>query len=182
MKLIPLTRGEFAMVDDADYDWLNKYNWWVHVSRGQIKYAKGWIDGRKALMHRLILGITDPRQHTDHRDGNGLNNQRRNVRLVSHRQNHMNRHRAYTGASSPFKGVSWHDPRNKWQAYIKKDGKHYHLGLFRFEVDAAWAYDLAARDLFGEHACFNFPGPGEQGVVFPDDIPKEAFLSARVMS
>ena len=94
-------------------------------------------------------------------------------------QNKMNQHRPC--GTSPLKGVSWCKPHNLWQAQIKKKGENYHLGFYKFEVDAAWAYDLAARELFGEYACLNFPDVGEQGVVFPDDIPKETFLSARVM-
>ena len=92
----------------------------------------------------------------------------------------MNLHR--TWGRTPYKGVSWAKQCNKWRAEIRKGRKHYHLGYFRFELDAAVAYDDAARRLFGKYAALNFPGPGEQGVIFPDDAPKEAFISARVMS
>lgn len=105
-------------------------------------------------MHRLILGVTNPKIKIDHRDGNGLNNQRHNLREATQAQNLANS-RPRSG-SSRFKGVTFRSP-DKWIAQISKDGKHTYLGIFRDEFDAATAYNFAAIEMFGEFARLNRP-------------------------
>ena len=106
-------------------------------------------------MHSEITGYA----RTDHADGNGLNNQRANLRAASASQNAMNidnRNLSKPAAiSSHFKGVHFDRAAKKWYARIAKDGKRIHLGLFREEVDAATAYNFKAYELFGEFARFN---------------------------
>jgi HNH endonuclease len=158
MKAIPLTQGKVALVDDADFEWLSQWKWQA-VLEGHVWYAirtdRSGDRERKVKMHRLIMGEPEGVE-IDHQDGDGLNNQRGNLRQATHSQNHQNR-RKIRGCSSKYKGVSWHKLCKRWQAYIKLSGVRRHLGLFKSEKVAALAYDFAARDLFGEFAKLNFP-------------------------
>lgn len=167
MKKISLTQNQYAIVDDVDYQWLNAYRWFAHRNRYTF-YAERNIQidgkGQKLLMHRLILGlgIGDCKQ-TDHIDGNGLNNQRANLRVCSKAENQHNQ-RPQRNVSSYYKGVTWHRNTNKWQVRIVFNGKHKYLGLFNSEMRAAEVYNRAAKNLFGEYARLNkFQGRIAQG-------------------
>jgi len=161
MKKIPLTRGGFALVDNPDYDWLNKHKWYAKKNNGSYtSYAvRGiWMGGgkiRTERMHRTILGLQagDGRQ-TDHRDGNGLNNCRSNLRICSHAENKQNSRKRIV-ATSQYKGVYWHRNANKWQSQIQVNKKNTYLGYFDSETDAALAYNQAALNYFGEFALLN---------------------------
>lgn len=153
-KAIALTQGKFAIVDEADYEWLNQWKWNLN---SQTYAVRGFYIGnykQKTLsMHRLIidapLGI-----FVDHINGNGLDNRRCNLRLCTHSQNHMNR-KHHKDASSKYKGVSWHKPLKKWRTQIAVKQKGIHLGYFVSEIEAALAYNEAARIYFGEFAKLN---------------------------
>jgi hypothetical protein len=159
MKLIPLTQGKFAQVDDADYDFLMQWKWHADKSpSGNTFYAKrnDKSSGKnKAIcMHRLLLGLTAPKIFGEHRDQNGLNNQRDNLREATHSEN-MRNTKSKKGSSSKYKGVSWVAKRNKWQSNIWLDRKQYPLGHFKLESEAALAYNKKAIELFGEFANLN---------------------------
>jgi hypothetical protein len=104
-------------------------------------------------MHRAIL---EGAPQVDHIDGDGLNNQRSNLRPATQAQNMANS-RKYSTNTSGFKGVGWHKAAKKWRADITFDYKTRYLGLFPTAEDAARAYDSAAKSLFGVFACLNFP-------------------------
>jgi len=106
-------------------------------------------------MHRMILGLeSGDKRQSDHKDHNGLNNKRNNLRVCTHAQNQQNRKPRKNG-SSVFKGVSWHKKSKKWRACIQIDGRTVHLGLFRSETEAATAYDEVANTIHGEFALLN---------------------------
>jgi len=105
-------------------------------------------------MHRIIMDA-EKGEEIDHRDGNGLNNQRCNLRLCTHRQNLMNRRKTHKRCSSKFRGVSWEKRSGKWCAQIMIHYRHIHLGYFDDEVLAALAYNEAATKHFGEFAHLN---------------------------
>lgn len=138
MKQIPLSRGRFALVDDKDYEMLNQYNWCVNNAPNTF-YAKRRAKGnpqQTILMHKVLL-VAPPGFEIDHIDGNGLNNQRSNLRVVTHRENLHNHHRKKT---SRFVGVSWSKSNNNWQAQIHKNSIATHLGNFKTEEEAHEAY------------------------------------------
>ena len=153
-KLIPLTQGRFAIVDAEDYEWLNQHKWHICKSHRSI-YAGRNSKRRLIRMHRVLLNAP-PGRIVDHRDGNGLNNRKHNLRLCTHQENNYNK-RPYLGTTSRFKGVFWHKRENKYSAGIRKNGKRYYLGCYHDEIEAAVVYDIKAMELFGEFAYFNFP-------------------------
>lgn len=149
MKLIKLTRGKFAQVDDADFEWLNQFKWYYHTG-----YARGCVGKNKIIyMHRFILNAPDG-MRSDHKDLDKLNNQRYNIRLCTVQQNNMNTEKR-SGFTSKYKGVSWAKRRDKWQAQIKFNYKVACLGFFKCEICAAEAYNREAIKLFGEFARVN---------------------------
>jgi len=159
MREIPLTQGKVAIVDDKDYAELSKYKWYAK-RKGRIWYVARYVGKRPhrkyMYMHRQILN-PPPGLQCDHINSNGLDNRRCNLRLCTNSQNSMNQ-RSRDGTSE-FKGVHWHKRKKKWEAEIMHNEKHFHVGSFVNEEDAARAYDAAAREHFGEFAWLNFPDP-----------------------
>jgi hypothetical protein len=158
-------RGRVALVDDADYELVSRYRWHVHEQdrgpgrRPMGPYARAGVyrpsDRRTVmiLMHVLITGI---RTGIDHANGNGLDNQRENLRPTGQSLNCANmRGWATGGKSSRFKGVG-RLKNGKWRARIRI-GRSVYLGAFVTEEAAARAYDTAARAAWGEFARLNFP-------------------------
>ena len=161
MKQIPLTQGKYAIVDNADYEWLNQWKWCAEKI-GNIYYAVRTIkiNGKNIpqLMHRLILGlIKGDGKLTDHHNHNGLDNRLENLRICNNSQNHHNQ-LPQKDCISKYKGVGWFKRDKKWCARICMNRKHYHIGYFDTETKAAKAYDKKALELFGEYACINFEG------------------------
>jgi hypothetical protein len=161
MKLISLTQGLFAQVSDKDYAHLNTFKWCAHkvnntyyAERATARDANG--KQRMIKMHRVIMDVTDGRIKVDHINGDGLDNQRPNLRVASTSQNGMNR-RKHKTATSIYKGVCWHIRDLKWVAQIKADGRYHSLGYYDNEREAAEAYDSAAQALYGQYASLNFP-------------------------
>lgn len=158
MKYIPLTQGQSAIVDDEDFEYLNQFKWHAEKLHGTY-YAARRVRAsfRKYVivkMHQVIVGRTAGLE-IDHINGNGLDNRRFNLRLVTHQQNSQNS-KLRTDNTSGYKGVGWSPQKNKWYAKIVKDGKQIHVGFFDDPVLAAKAYDRKARELFGESARTNF--------------------------
>lgn len=155
MQIIALTRGKTATVDDADFHGLSLHRWHCTAHRGG-GYAAARIGGKLFYMHAVILG-TPKGMSTDHIDGNGLNNTRSNLRIVTVLQNSFNMVTKQSGTSSIYRGVCWQKRARKWQAQIKVDGRMKYLGLFVSENDAAAAYDAAGFERDPEHFTPNFP-------------------------
>lgn len=165
---IPLTRGQVALVDEQD-EWAASQYKWHAIPAARTWYACRWTrrsDGRGTTqaLHQLLTGWA----LTDHINGNGLDNRRCNLRAATTAQNlsNMRKHRG----SSRFKGVSWFKRTQQWRAYIELSGRQIFLGHFHDEGEAALAYDVAAREHFGEFAALNFPEPGERAAL--DDQPR----------
>jgi hypothetical protein len=148
---IDLTQDKIALIDAADLEWLSAYRWQA-VRHGHLWYAVRRHGHSHRKMHREILdapaGIT-----VDHINGDGLDNRRHNLRLATPQQQNQNR-RTRKGVSV-HKGVVWHERDQKWQAQIWLNGKYIYLGSFNDEIEAARAYNEAARAMFGEFAHVN---------------------------
>jgi hypothetical protein len=154
-QAIPLNRGQFALVDDDDYERLTAYEWFLSGTG----YAVGFVPTHDKFaliyMHRLILNA-GPEQHVDHINGDLLDNCRQNLRLATPQQNTQNRGLS-TLSLTGLKGVSWHKRRQKFHARIQLQGVRCHLGFFDDAETAALAYDYAARTLFGVFSHCNYP-------------------------
>jgi hypothetical protein len=144
LKVIPLTKGYFAKVDDEDYERLvNIASWCADVSHDCHVYAATVINGKKIRMHTFLMGV----RGVDHENGDGLDNQRRNLRVATPTQNGGNMRLSKLNTSGR-KGVSYKG--KMWYASITIKGKSKGLGYYHSIDEAAAAYDEAARQHFGE--------------------------------
>ena len=153
-RLIPLTKGKFAIVDAEDYPELSKYTWFAEGT-GKTYYAVRKQNGKSIKMHRWLLKAP-PELVVDHIDHNGLNNRMQNLRLATFTQNCQNQKRT-AKKTSRYKGVHWHKRQQKYAAAITANKKRKHLGYFETEIEAAKAYDRAAKKLHKAFASLNFP-------------------------
>lgn len=185
MKEIPLSNnpkckhyGKYkAIIDDVDFDLIAKHKWRVYFNGNKSKIKKPYASAMvkdnngkyvNVSMHRMLLKVIDSKIFVDHKDNNGLNNQKENLRTCTHSQNQMNK-RPY--GTSKYLGVFWHTSKrtiinknglkkeytySKWMAGISIKGKRVHIGYYKSEVDAAKAYDSFAKIHHGEFANLNF--------------------------
>lgn len=147
-KAVPLTRGKYALVDEEDYERVMEHLW-------RLDSAGYAISTKLGMMHRFIMN-TPEGMYTDHIDGDRLNNRKANLRICTYQENNYNR-AATAGASSKYKGVSWHDLTGKWAVNISSNKKRKYVGLFTDEVEAARAYDKEAVKVHGGFKRLNFP-------------------------
>ncbi len=151
---VPLTKAHVAIIDAADVDLVDGYSWYampngktVYARRGELHCGKS----RTVFLHRVILGILDPKIQTDHIDRNGLNNRRTNLRVATRSENMRNKG-AQRNNKSGFKGVSWNADMRKWEAKINILGRQTRLGMFDAVEAAHAAYREAAEKFHGDFA------------------------------
>jgi hypothetical protein len=159
MREINITRGMVAIVDDADAAHVSQFRWQATPGRHTF-YARRsfWVPAegrvRGQSMHTLLTGWS----RVDHIDGDGLNNQRSNLRPASAQENRRNSQKT-VGCTSTYKGVKRQG--RYWIACIGvSPGIQHYLGCFSSEIEAARTYDAAAREVFGEFARLNFEPQG----------------------
>lgn len=159
MKEIKLTQGKTALVDDEDFERVNQFKWYASSAKSGLWYARRnvTVDVGKQKTIRLHQFVMPGHRQIDHKNGNGLDCQKHNLRPSTGAQNQANQKPQTKRKSSKFKGVSFHKLTGLWQASITKVQKQKHLGCFASEEAAARAYDNAAKELFGEFARLNFP-------------------------
>jgi len=161
MTRIPLTQDRFALVDDEDVEKVLQFSWHAHKRKSSgCWYAMSDFPGRTKArrytpLHRFVMNAL-PGEEIDHRNGDGLDCQKQNLRRVTQQQNKQGFTRKCEGCTSPFRGVSWDKARGLWAVRLKADGKQLFLGRFDDEMEAAKAYDSAAFTHFGEFASPNF--------------------------
>ncbi len=158
LALVPLTRGYVATVDEADAAAIAGWNWSADVCpRRKAVYAKRTArtpDGpRIVLLHRFLWSAwgNDPADEIDHRDRDGLNCRRGNLRAATVQLNAANR-AVRVNSESGLKGVRFIAKAGKWRAQFGADGHDRHLGLFDTAAEASAAYNRAAVARFGEFA------------------------------
>jgi hypothetical protein len=149
----------FVILDLRDYYHLSKYKWYIKGCFGKFYAARNYkYDSKQTksvAMHREIMNAPKGLL-VDHRNGNGLDNRRENLRLATRSQNNCNTTKR-KNTSSRFVGVSFDKRKRRWIAYINHNGKKIFLGYFDSEIEAAKAYDAAAKKYHGEFARLNFP-------------------------
>ncbi len=157
-RRIYLDEGLWTIVDVADYYFFARFKWYAAGNKNKYYATRGQRIGTDYIklvrLHRLIMdapkGVL-----VDHRNGDSLDNRRANLRLATRAQNCGNM-RKRKNTSSRFKGVCFHKKYRKWTAYISVAKKRISLGYFDSEIEAAKAYDEAAKKYRGEFACLNF--------------------------
>lgn len=152
MKTLPCGCGRLIMIDDADFDWLSTKKW------GCInKYPHYYENAEDISMSRLIMGALN-HEEVDHKDRDTHNNQRENLRLATGSQNMANKQKQPSNTSG-YKGVFFTRKglRKPWRSQVQKLGYRVNVGYYATAIEAAVAYDKAAKELFGEFALLNFP-------------------------
>lgn len=155
---IPLSQGLVAVIDFDDFEKVRGFKWYAQ-KMGRCVYAHRNVpigDKHTTIsLHRFLTGCP-PGMEINHINGDGLDNRRENLQIVTHQQNAFAKCQKRKDATSKYRGVTWNKQHNCWQAKIRHCGKDSHLGWFDSEEDAARAYDAKAIELFGEHAAPNF--------------------------
>ncbi len=160
-RRIPLSRGGYAIVDPADYERLSEHKWHIVGARGTFYAVRntGQRIGEKRVvlkMHRAVLEVPDG-MFVDHINHNGLDNRRANLRPATQAQNARNRRKVHRdNYHSKYKGLTWYKSQNRWAVRIMVDNKSKFIGYFDNELDAAKAYDTAAKKYHGQFASLNF--------------------------
>ncbi len=169
VAIIPLTRGMEAVIDVVDLPLVADHQWFAdRVRDTDLYYAARMTvaDGtrRIARMHNVITSGGP----VDHRDGDGLNNRRANLRPYAGGSNQANARRPISNTSG-YKGVVRTRNGRPWAAQIHVDREHIYLGRFDDPESAARAYDAAALQHFGEFARLNFSIHPEKGATHDQD-------------
>jgi hypothetical protein len=160
VQVIPLTQGQVAVIDSSDVVYVVGNKW--HIRKGRYTlYAARWISvGGRATplhLHRAILGLKyGDKKMVDHKNQNGLDNRRVNLRITTAAINNYNCRMRKTNKSG-FRGVCWKERYQKWHAQISFGGKVLHCGYFYTAEEAARAYDSNSEKLWGDNAFLNFP-------------------------
>ena len=147
---VTLTNSTLEAVVDLDlFDKVKDRKWYLVKNRNS-NYAATCMNNTSVYMHHFLFGSG----MFDHKNGNGLDNTRNNIRQCNHSLNAANIKKR-KGTTSCFKGVCWNKKSEKWQAQIMVSKRNKRLGMFDDERDAALAYNLAAKLAFGDFAIMN---------------------------
>lgn len=159
MKRINLTNGGVTQISDKDHKNVSKFKWFLHRGADNKDYVKRTKD--EAPLSRFIMN-PEKGMIVDHIDGNTLNNTRENLRICTPAENSRNSI-LYETNTSGFRGVVWRKEDKKWSARITVNYKRKFLGNYESIVDAAKAYNEAARKYHGEFAKLNYIDENKDG-------------------
>lgn len=159
MRSIPLTQGQIAVVDDIDFERINRSKW--HAKLFGVKKKKWYAYGRpkddqgkrQYISMPAFIMKPEPGLIVDHKNGNTLDNRRRNLRICTQKENTCNTQKSR--GFSRYKGVRLDQGSNFWRAQIHINGTIRSIGRFLTEEEAAEAYNREAKNLFGEFAWLN---------------------------
>jgi hypothetical protein len=152
--LVPLTKGYFAIIDEADADAVGRRRWSALIAHRNVyahrKESVGNGEEVHQSLHRFLWGLwgMPPTPEIDHENGNGLDCRRLNLRAATHADNMCNTRKPVNNTSG-HKGVSWDRHREKWTAEIRGYGERRRLGRFDRIDDAIAARELAEEELHG---------------------------------
>ena len=149
MKKIKLSQNKYTIVDDEDYNFLNKYKWSTSKNKN-VYYARKRHNNTKITMHRMIMN-QDKNKQIDHINGNGLDNRKCNLRICTQSQN-LHNARISKRNTSGYKGISWYKKSKKWLVRISVNGKNKHIGYFIDINEAKNSYIKAAKKYHKEFA------------------------------
>ena len=141
MKKIPLTKGKAAIIDDSDFELVSKYKWHLHKGDriGKLFYAVTWVREKRGLRKRLflhnLLMDTPIGLQVDHKNHDGLDNQRRNLQVGTLQQNRLNLSN-FRNNTSGTRGIYWIKRQNVWSVQIRRNGKLSFFGCFKDKIDA----------------------------------------------
>lgn len=171
---VQLTKGQYAIIDKADLPLVEGINWYA------FKWKRGFYAARKIrleplccvtqFMHNILLP-TETGHEPDHRNGNGLDNRRCNLRVGTISQQRANMVKRNNPTSSHAKGVHWLKRERRWRAKIQHNYQEILIGYFRNEQDAIAAYRQADERLNGEFAVHN-----RQQTTNQKEIPCPAYM------
>jgi hypothetical protein len=159
-RRIYLGEGAWTILDQQDYYRIGNFKWTVIGNDGKFYAVRnvkiGQIKTATIRLHREIMNAPDGLL-VDHKNGDGLDNRRSNLRLATRSQNQCNKPKIKTKATSKYVGVNFEKSRGQWAARIKHNHKQIWLGRFDSEIAAAKAHDEAAKKHHSEFARLNFP-------------------------
>lgn len=141
---------QWTIIDTEDLEKIKKCTWYGKKGKWD-QYARGMINGKEIKLHRLIMGVTDPKKHVDHKNGNTYDNRKENLRIVTNSENHMNQ-KLRKDNKLGIKGVCYRD--KKYICRISKGEYHYNK-TFETKEEAVKEYNKKAKELFGEYAKFS---------------------------
>lgn len=146
--------GTYALVDDEDYERINKWKWYPNKAGYAVRDIHTIGYQKLTLrMHREILRYVGGKE-IDHKNAHKLDNQKNNLRICTHRENLMNK-RIQSNNKSGFKGVSLHKNTGLWVTQLSIKGKRRFVKYYKHKLDAAKAYNEVAKEYFGEYAHLN---------------------------
>ncbi len=151
VKKIKLTKNQYTLVDDEDYEKLNRIKWYAQTGKNNSFYAAN-KNKKIVYMHRLILNCPKGKV-IDHINHNTLDNRKSNLRIVTFSQNNANMVKNIK-SKNKYKGV-YKSKNNKYRVQIQKNGILYYCGEFHNEKEAAKAYNNAAIKYFKEYSYLN---------------------------
>jgi hypothetical protein len=152
MKTLTTSNGLSVLLDDLDFVWASSRSWFARNDK-TAWYIVGPhpVLKKTVYLHREIMGF--PSGRVDHRNRNGLDCQRSNLRIATLEQSSANRAKLTRPATSKYKGIYWCKRKRRWRLEVRKK----FVGLFKNEEEAARVYDREAVKIWGEFACLNFP-------------------------
>lgn len=160
-RRIRLSQGKYAIVDPDDYPRLSRYKWYTAKGSHSFYATRGQWSGKlkkrlTIMMHREILNVPEG-MVADHINHNGLDNRKANLRICTPADNARNARYPKINTSSRYRGVWYNKQTQKWRATIVVNRKRKQIGYFHNEIEAAKAYDEAAKKYYRDFAVLNFP-------------------------
>ncbi len=150
----PSGRGQYALVDDEDYDELMKYKWYLRSDGYTVRVEGNRKTGNRTIRMHRVINKNPEHLYTDHINGIRRDNRKQNLRTVTKHQNNMNTSKK-RHSTSGYVGVSWSPKTSKWRSRLCVDRQEIWLGDFSTTEEAAYVFDQAALQFRGDFARLN---------------------------